>query len=628
MNEGYGDENLAVTWSNEEYISNGSLPIQGKHLTPWANTKTNDLLLKNVSNGLRVVVNENAIGFDYGFGGVPKLGGKIILGMKNWSFSTEGSISGTPAIGNNGIIYIGSSDKNIYAIDASGNLKWKFKTNGDITSSPAIGKDGTIYIGSDKKLTWREHSFFAINPNGSLKWSFGAGAAVRTKPAIASDGTIIFGSDDGSVYAVNPDGTKKWSYRLATKLHSSPSISSVGTIYIGSHDNYLHALTPNGSKKWSFRTTDDIVSSPAIGQDGTVYVGSLDGNLYAINKHGTVNKRGVKKWSFKTSGGISSSPTIGDDGTIYVGSENKYLYAITPEGSKKWSFKTNGAVSSSPTIGKDGKLYFGSQDFYLYAINKTGDLNWSFKTQGNISSSGKLTQDGSIYFGSDDHNLYSVKTGSFGAANSHWPSYGRNSSNTSAWPSKPKIISDVKNISTAKGGSALFYISVSGEAPITYQWYKDGNIIDGENRSILTINNASEKDIGIYSVWAKNSAGKTYSSTAELNVIIGNAEDYKFPNIININPSTQFASIGDKVNLEVIASGINPLSFQWIKDGKAISGANNSIYKVNKLSNNDFGKYSVKVTNSFGSVLSKDVKLESADLINKSEYNIVGDNKK
>ena len=60
----------------------------------------------------------------------------------------------SPAIGADGTVYVGSDDKNVYALDgATGAKKWEFKTGGGVRSSPAIGADGTLYIGSiDKKV--------------------------------------------------------------------------------------------------------------------------------------------------------------------------------------------------------------------------------------------------------------------------------------------------------------------------------------------------------------------------------------------------------------------------------------------------------------------------------------------
>ena len=52
------------------------------------------------------------------------------------------------------------------AIDAGGHEKWTFKTGGPVNSSPAVADDGTVFVGSeDKKL-------YAVSPDGTLVWSF------------------------------------------------------------------------------------------------------------------------------------------------------------------------------------------------------------------------------------------------------------------------------------------------------------------------------------------------------------------------------------------------------------------------------------------------------------------------
>jgi len=79
------------------------------------------------------------------------------------------------------------------------NLKWKFETGNYVYSSPAIGEDGTIYVGS-----WDDY-LYAINPDGTLKWKYGTGSGVNSSPAIGQDGTIYVGSDDGYLYAIATD---------------------------------------------------------------------------------------------------------------------------------------------------------------------------------------------------------------------------------------------------------------------------------------------------------------------------------------------------------------------------------------------------------------------------------------
>jgi len=74
------------------------------------------------------------------------------------------------------------------------NLKWQFETGGSVYSSPAIGSDGMVYVGS------YDDNLYAINPDGSMKWKFMTGSWVSSSPVISSDGTVYVGSWDDNPY--------------------------------------------------------------------------------------------------------------------------------------------------------------------------------------------------------------------------------------------------------------------------------------------------------------------------------------------------------------------------------------------------------------------------------------------
>ncbi|MCW4034058.1 MAG: PQQ-binding-like beta-propeller repeat protein, partial [Candidatus Bathyarchaeota archaeon] len=65
-----------------------------------------------------------------------------------WSYTTEGAVMSSPSVVN-GVVYVGSQDMNVYAVDAyTGGLVWKYQTNGTIESSPAV-VGGKVFIGSN-----------------------------------------------------------------------------------------------------------------------------------------------------------------------------------------------------------------------------------------------------------------------------------------------------------------------------------------------------------------------------------------------------------------------------------------------------------------------------------------------
>jgi outer membrane protein assembly factor BamB len=125
---------------------------------------------------------------------------------------------------------------------AAGNKRWMFPaeaTVGSITSSPAIGQDGTIYVGSE------DGNVYAIRPDGTKKWQLATGGKVTSSPVVhyySGIITIYVGSEDGKLYAIDSEGTKKWEFAASGGISSSPAISYLGTIYVGSEDGKVYAI--------------------------------------------------------------------------------------------------------------------------------------------------------------------------------------------------------------------------------------------------------------------------------------------------------------------------------------------------------------------------------------------------
>jgi parallel beta-helix repeat protein len=328
-----------------------------------------------------------------------------IDGSEKWTFSTGSWVRSSPVIGNDGTIYVGSLDNNLYAINPNGTEKWHFTTGDSVESSPSISNDGTIYMGS------YDDNLYAINPNGSEKWHFTTGNDIISSPAIGDDGMIYVGSLDSNLYAIYPNGTEKWHFPCGNLIFSSPAIADDGTIYVGSYNNRLYAINQNGTERWHFTTGNGIYSSPTIGADATIYIGSRDNKLYAVYPNGT------EKWSFTTGGMIYSSPAVCTDGTIYIGSFDSNIYAVSPNGTEKWNFTTGDRVFSVPSIGNEGTIYVSSNDNNLYAIDPNGAEKWHFGTSGSLYSSPAIDADGTIYFGSDDSKLYAIGS----SLRARWP---------------------------------------------------------------------------------------------------------------------------------------------------------------------------------------------------------------
>ena len=347
-------------------------------------------------------------------------------GWEKWRFRTQwdGAIESSSVIDNNGTIYFGSmgSDRRLYALYPNMTKKWSYQTGGLIWSTPALAEDGTIYVGS-----W-DHKLHALFPNGTRKWRFNADDAISSSPAIGNDGTIYFGCNNKKIFAVNPNGTEKWQYRTDDIVFSNPAIGDDGTIYVGSCDSGLYAMNPNGTLKWRFDTGDEIHGHPSIDDNGIIYISSWDSYLYAIYPNGTL------KWKTNTNYGTSGSAAITNDGTIYLFSDK--LRAFYPNnGTIKWSLDLGGyGGHTSPALSADGTIYVcNCEGKYIFAIDPGGFVKWQYQISNlRAESSPIIAEDGTIYVGSswEDENthlwygyFFAIGVDNF-TADAHGPYYG------------------------------------------------------------------------------------------------------------------------------------------------------------------------------------------------------------
>lgn len=329
--------------------------------------------------------------------GVPKLNGV------KWAFHTQGEVISSPAIVN-GIVYVGSNDGNLYAIDQqTGSKKWSFSTEARITSSPAVA-NGLVYLGS------YDGNFFAVDAGtGKLRWKFPitgerrytathlhgslpAGESMPdpfdvylSSPAVWS-GAVYFGSGDGNVYALDAlTGALKWKFHTGDVVHASPAIAD-GKLYIGSWDSYFYALdVATGKQLWRFKTGEDPdihnqvgIQSSATAADGLVYFGCRDSKFYALDA-----ATGKQRWVFPNKGSwVITSPVVHAAKVYFATSDTALLHILDAQtGAAIDTLKFQWPVFSSPSIAGN-TLYVAAQNGKLMAIDLiTRKPLWVFQSE-------------------------------------------------------------------------------------------------------------------------------------------------------------------------------------------------------------------------------------------------------
>ncbi len=126
--------------------------------------------------------------------------------------------------------------------------RWRVNTGHPIYSSAAI-VDGVVYIGSG------DGNIYALEADtGTARWRVAIGNGVFSSPALA-DGVLYIGNGDGNVYALDAtSGAERWRFRTGNEVNSSPAVVD-GVVYVGSHDGNVYALdAAYGTERWRFTT--------------------------------------------------------------------------------------------------------------------------------------------------------------------------------------------------------------------------------------------------------------------------------------------------------------------------------------------------------------------------------------
>ena len=138
------------------------------------------------------------------------------------------------------------------------------------------------------------------------------------------------------------------------------------------------------------------------------------------------------------------------------------------------------------------------------------------------------------------------------------------------------------------GGSVQLSVVPAGTPPFFTEWQKDGVTIPGATGMTLDITNAMIGDQGSYVAIVSNPCGSATSTAATVTISSGPS--------ISASPADSFACLGGDIELTVTATGVGPLTYQWIKDGVPIAGALGSTLSLTHVTNSDAGNYTVEVT--------------------------------
>ena len=172
----------------------------------------------------------------------------------------------------------------------------------------------------------------------------------------------------------------------------------------------------------------------------------------------------------------------------------------------------------------------------------------------------------------------------------------------------PTISSQPTALTVVVGSDAVFAVSAQGTAALSYQWLRNGERITGANSAQLRLPAVSSGDGATYAVQVGNSVGNVTSADVALTVSPV-ATTAPVPLSIVTQPAAVAVNEGNVATFAVGVNGSGPFSFQWRRNGVAITGATAAAITMAAVSSANAGNYSVLIGNAAGTVTSQSATL-------------------
>jgi hypothetical protein len=382
----------------------------------------------------------------------------------------------------------------------------------------AVGSVGTILTSPDG-LTWTSHNWGASNLAG-VTWTGGELVAV------GSLGTIL----------TSPDGVTWASHNWGNSNLAGVTWTGGQLVAVGSQGTIL--TSPDGIT-WTPQTSGTQANLSSVAWTTTRLVVVGDNGVVMTSADGTL-------WTQQTSGVSSQLKAV-----VWTGTQ---LAAVGAYGTILTS--QCAAPCSPPSITSQPQSQsIPSGQTATLSVSAAGTTPLSYQWYQGTSG------DTSTPVG----NANNFTTPPLTSITSYWVrvsnACGEADSVTATVSINiiaPSITSQPQSQTVQSGQTATLYVSATGTAPLSYQWYKgasgDTSTPVGTNASSFTTPALTATTS--YWVRVSNSGGHTDSVTATVSVSVTSPS-------ITSQPQSQSIQSGQTATLSVAATGTAPLSFQW-----------------------------------------------------------------
>lgn len=255
--------------------------------------------------------------------------GKLVAissnGKIRWQLDTDGEADTAAALAPWGAILM-AAGKVLYAVRPGGNVLWRVKAQRKLYGSPAVGADGTVYVGS------QDDRLYAVSREGKIRWSTNLGADVDCAPSVDDDGTVVAGADGGAIVALDgASGKVRWRAQVGGHVRGSLTITRAGVVVAGTYGPAPAVVAVDGAtgrELWRFAvrgtgaTEFGVHGSPVEDAAGNLYFGAQDDVVYSLTGDGRL------RWRVGTGGDVDAPVILAGNGRLLAASDDGKLYCV------------------------------------------------------------------------------------------------------------------------------------------------------------------------------------------------------------------------------------------------------------------------------------------------------------
>ena len=467
-----------------------------------------------------------------------------------------------------------------------------YGNNGRIPNGLTLGNDGNFY-GTTYSGGSGNGTVFMVTTNGTLTTLVSFNYTNNVYPNGAYPEAVLTLGNDGNFYGTTSEGG----------ITNSSYPMGGGTVFRVTTNGTLNRLVSFNGTNGAFPLFAFPLAGMTLGNDGNLYGTTLaggsggGGTVFRVTTNGTLTTlvSNMVWGSIDVNNEyLQAGLTLGNDGNFYGITDNGvgtvFRLLLPPVVTIQPQSQTNNAGATVTFLVSATSLQTLGYQWQKNGTNLIDGGNLSGATTNALTITGISDSDAASYSVILNNQNFSVTSAVV----------------TLTVIDPPNITAQPTNLLVLPGTNVAFGVSLTGTAPLRYQWQFNGTNILNATNVYYAIPSVVTNNAGNYSVVVTNVVGSAVSSNAALTVVL--------------SPTSQTNYAGSTATFTATAFSPESLNYQWQKngtnlvDGGNLSGTTNSTLTIANVSDADAAIYNLVVSDATGSVTTSNAVLTVNDL--------------